>query len=325
MIEQGAAALQPAGDTRDGLTVAINGTPLAAGGVPALVDGARCVAADGFEALWVSQGFGADALVSLAVVGREVPTLDLGTAVVPVFLRHPQALAAEVLTLQSALQGQLLLGLGLSHRPVVEECWGLRYDRPVAYLREYLSALVPLLNGEPSELRGEQLTCVTSLDVPAARAPSLLLAAMGPQMLRLAGAWADGTIVGNAGPRALSEHVVPRLQDAASKAGRSAPRVVVNAPVWVTDAPEEARARLRTALAAYGRFAAFRAMLDREGAAGPEDVALVGSEEAVAEQVRALQAAGATDLVAVEMAEGAEERARTRALLRSLAAAGTAL
>lgn len=304
------------------MRLAINGTHLA-GTLTELVHAAREVSSDGLSTLWLSQGFRLEALTTAAVVGREVGDLRLGTAVVPAFGRHPQVLAAQALTVQAALGDRFVLGVGLSHRTVVEDRWGYSYRRPLSYMREYLDALVPLLQGDSPEVYGEQVTSVGGLDVPATGAPGLLLAALGPRMLRLAGRATDGTIIGNAGPRAVAEHVVPVIEQAAADAGRPAPQVVANVPVCVTDDPDRVRTTLAERLTAYGRFPSFQRMLELEGAGGPEDVALVGSEAEVREGLRRFDEAGVTDLAAVEMPTTRSERERTRALLVQWSSTGT--
>ena len=279
--------------------------------------------AQGFASVWASQIFGYDALTLLAVMGTSVPDIELGTAVVPVYSRLPQVMAQQALTVQSATGGRLALGVGLSHQVVVEGMWGLSFDRPARYLREYLAALVPMLHGEPARVEGEVVTARSAgpLEIPDAPAPPVLVAALAPAMLRLAGRVADGTVTWMTGTKTVAEHIVPTIGAAAQEAGRGTPRVVVMVPVTVTADAEAARRRIDEVFAIYPSLPSYRAMLDREGAAGPSDVALVGDEGAVAEGIRRLADAGATD-VAAAVVGGDEERARTRAVLAELARSG---
>ncbi len=279
--------------------------------------------AQGFASVWASQIFGYDALTLLAVVGTSVPDIELGTAVVPVYSRLPQVMAQQALTVQSATGGRLALGVGLSHQVVVEGMWGLSFDRPARYLREYLAALVPMLHGEPARVEGEVVTARSAgpLEIPDAPAPPVLVAALAPAMLRLAGRVADGTVTWMTGTKTVAEHIVPTIGAAAHEAGRGTPRVVVMVPVTVTADAEAARRRIDEVFAIYPSLPSYRAMLDREGAAGPSDVALVGDEGAVAEGIRRLADAGATD-VAAAVVGGDEERVRTRAVLAELARSG---
>lgn len=298
------------------MRIGING----AGAIASLDDivaGVRRAADDGFGSYWLPQIFATDALTALAVAGREVPGIELGTAVVPVQPRHPQMLAGQALTTQVATGGRLVLGIGLSHQPVVEGMWGLPFDRPVGYLREYLEALVPMLRGEQVSVHGEQVTAVGSVDVRGATPPALLVAALGPQMLKLTGSVGAGTITWCTGPRTLAEHIVPSLSAAAEAAGHPAPRVVAGMPICVTDDPDGARASIAENLAIYGQLPSYRAMLDREGVATPADIAIVGSLADVDAGLRRLVDAGVTDLAAAIMPRSAEEHERTWDVLRS--------
>src|SRR6202042_557877 len=277
------------------------GEPAGSGALTQLRDDIGRAADDGFSSAWLLNIFGLDALTALAVAGRGVSGIELGTAVVPTYPRHPAALAQQALTVALALEGRLALGIGLSHRIVIEDMFGYSFDRPARHMREYLSVLVPLLDGEAAALDGETVSAHIGLSTPRVGRPPLLLAALAPQMLRLAGQRAEGTILWMTGPATVRDYVVPGITAAARAAGRPAPRVVCQLPVWVTD-----------------DAAASRAMLDREGAEGPGDVAITGPEESVAAQIAALADAGVTDFVAVDYAQGADQP-RTRALLKSLA------
>lgn len=299
---------------RIGLGLEVNGS------IDDVVARAKTLAATGVSSLWVSQIFGWDALTTLAVVGREVPEVNLGTAVVPVHPRHPMMLAAQALSVQSATGGRLILGVGLSHQVVVEGVWGESFDKPARYMREYLSVLVPLLEGEQVSFQGEVLRTNTlgPLETPGATPPPVLVAALGSVMLTIAGRLAAGTITWMVGAQTLADHIVPTIAAAAAQAGRPAPQVVVALPVCVTADVDEARRRAARAFTVYGQLPSYRAMLDREGAAGPAEVALVGTEEEVAAQVRSLAEVGCTEFSAVVFGS-AEEVERTRALMGELA------
>jgi len=276
---------------------------------------------DGFASAWMANIFGLDALTALAVAGHGIGGLEIGTAVVPTYPRHPAVLAQQALTTALALDSQLALGIGLSHKIVIEDMYGYSFDAPAVHMREYLSALLPLLDGEPVSFRGKTLRASIGLSTPRARQVPVLLAAMAPQMLRLAGQRTAGTILWMTGPATIRDYIAPAINAAAQEAGRPAPRIVCVLPVCVTDDPDGARARAARVFEIYGQLPSYRAMLDKEGAAGPADVAIVGNEDAVADQITALAASGVTDFAAGEYARG-EERDRTRALLKNLAARG---
>jgi len=303
---------------RIGLGLEMGGT------IDEIVARARVLASTGAASLWSSQIFGWDTLTVLAIVGREVPGVDLGTAVIPVHPRHPMMLAVQALTVQAASGGRLILGIGLSHQVVVEGAWGCSFDKPARYMREYLSVLVPLLHSGQVSFNGEVIRTTTfgPLDVAPTPPPPVLVAALGPTMLRQAGAQADGTVTWMVGPTTVAQHIVPAITAAASDAGRPPPQVVVTLPVCVTDDPAAARARADRIFAVYGQLPSYRAMLDREGAAGPAEVAVVGTEEEVTAQIRVFADSGATEFSGAVYGTP-DEVARSQALLGALAKAAS--
>ena len=281
--------------------------------VDGITDQVRSAADDGFASFWSPQIFGPDAITALAVAGGRVGGIRLGTAVVPTWPRHPMMLAQQALTASQASDGRFALGIGLSHQLVVEGMWGMSFDKPVRHMREYLAILMPLLRGEAAAFAGETLTAQGGIEVPA-DPPPVLVAALGPKMLELTGQEADGTITWMTGPTTIAEHTAPTIRAAAEAAGRPEPEVVVALPVLVTGDVAAGRARAAEEFAMYGLLPSYRAMLDREGLAGPEDLAVIGGPEEVAERLGAVHAAGATTVVASEFGS-AEDRAATRQLL----------
>ncbi|HEY7015382.1 MAG TPA: LLM class F420-dependent oxidoreductase [Streptosporangiaceae bacterium] len=272
---------------------------------------------DGFASAWMSNIFGLDALTALAVAGSQVPGIELGTAVVPTYPRHPVVLAQQAMTVATALGGRLALGIGLSHKIVIEDMYGYSFDKPARHMREYLSILLPLLDGQPADFRGETVRAGVGLTTPRPGRVPVLLAALAPRMLQLAGQRTDGTVLWMTGPATVRDYIVPAITKAAAESGRPSPRVVCILPVCVTDDPDGARARAGRVFAIYGQLPSYRAMLDREGAEGPGDVALVGDEDTVAAQITALDEAGVTDFVAGEYSRAEDEKRRTRALLKT--------
>jgi F420-dependent oxidoreductase-like protein len=267
--------------------------------VPEVTAAVAGLAERGIDLVTVSQIFGYDALTLLAVVGQQVPDVELVTGVVPTYPRHPFMLAAQALTVSAVTGGRLTLGIGLSHQIVVESVFGVPFEHPVQHMREYLSVLVPLLNHEQVAVVGETLSSTTFAPIEvSAPTPPVLVAALGPKMLELTGTVADGTITWMTGPATLDAHVVPTITAAADEAGRPAPRVSVGLPVCVTDDPDAARERAAGEFAVYGNLPSYRAMLDREGADGPADVAIVGDEATVRAGLARLVDAGATDVSA---------------------------
>ena len=274
----------------------------------------------GLDHAFASQIFGPDALTLLAVAGSRVPGIGLGTGVVPVYPRHPMMLAQQALTVQMATDNRLLLGIGLSHQVVVESMWGMSFERPAAYMREYLTALMPLLHGEDVHSDGERVTthAFAPLDIANVEAPPVLVAALADTMLKLAGRLADGTVTWMTGTATIAGHIVPTITAAAEAAGRPAPRVVVSLPITVTNDHDGAKERINEVFSIYPNLPSYKAMLDMEGAEAAGDIGFVGDEEAVAASISKLADAGATDFVAAIVGDE-KERARGLALLSELA------
>jgi 5,10-methylenetetrahydromethanopterin reductase len=275
---------------------------------------------EGFRRVWMAQlPFDPDLLTILAVAMREVDTIEVGSGVLPIQVQHPTSLAQRALTLNTIAGGRFILGLGMSHRLVTEQMWGVSWDKPVRQMREYLDGLLPLLSGQPAEAAGEFWTVRLALQIPGAPAPEVHIAALGPQMLRLAGRRTSGTLTWMTGPKTLAEHVVPTLRGAAAEAGRpeTAVRVAASLPVSVTDDVAGARAQAAEQFATYGQLPSYRAMLDREGYANPEDAAIIGDENTVSDRLDELSAAGVDEFAAVVFDASPEIRDRTRALLRN--------
>ena len=296
---------------------AING-----GTIDEVVAEAQAALALGAHTFWSSQIFGHDALTVLAIVGREVPGIELGTAVVPTYPRHPMMLAQQALSTQAAINSRgdagLCLGIGLSHQIVVESMWGLSYSKPVRHLKEYLSILMPLLEGKPVKFEGEDYRVQGAVAVAGSSRPSVLVAALGPQMLRVTGALADGTSTWCVGPKTLAELTIPTLRQAAADAGRPEPRVAVALPVCVTDDVAGARARAAQLFAVYDTLPSYKTMMNREGVDGPGGIAIVGTEAEVRDQLAELKSMGVTDFNAGVFTSDPEELARTHSVLREL-------
>jgi len=288
-----------------------------------VVDQARRVQDAGFDAAWGSQIFGLDTLSAFCAVALAVPDLELGTAVIPVYARHPQVMAQQALSVQSASTARLSLGIGLSHQVVVEGLWGYSFDRPARYMGDYLNALVPLLQGEAANFEGEILKAITfgPLSIPTEQTPSLLVAALAPAMLRLAGTQSDGTVTWMTGISTIAEHVAPRLREAAASAGRQDPRVVVALPVSLTNDVARAKELIDAESAIYPTLPSYAAMLEKEGATTASDIGLIGSKEQILDGLGRLEAAGGTELI-VGVGGTPEEKRATFDLLGDIARSG---
>ncbi len=268
---------------------------------------AKNAEAKGLDNVWLANIFGFDAISTLALIGRETKTIGLGTAVTPTYPRHPTAIAQQALTTAAASNNRFTLGIGLSHQIVIETMLGMSYDKPAKHMREYLSVLMPLARGEQANFQGEHYRVQgVDLTVPGADRLPVVVAALGPVMLKLAAQMADGTNTWMVGPKTMDSHILPSLRDA----GNADPTVVAGLPIVLTTNVDQARATIAETLTIYGQLPSYRAMLDREGAAGPADIAIVGDENTLRGEIKRFEDMGVTDFNAAIMPteDGAQER-----------------
>ncbi len=282
--------------------------------VDVFVEEVRRTRDDGFSTMWVPQlPWEPDLMTMLAVAMREVDGITVGTGVIPVQSRHPMVLAQQALTLSLISNGRLKLGIGMTHPMISDGMWGISWDRHVRRLNEYLDGLLPLLDGKPADATGEIVTTRGALDIPGAVAPLVYVAALGPQLLKIAAARTAGTITWMTGPRTLADHVIPKMHQP-DGGGRQA-EVVAGFPVCVTDDSATARAFAAKTLAIYGMQPAYRAMLDREGFEAAGDVAIIGDEQFVGETLDHLASIGVDEFSGSILASTDEDEQRTRSFL----------
>ena len=275
--------------------------------------------ADGFDNLWMANIFGLDAISTLGIIGHVTSRIGLGTAVTPTYPRHPTAIAQQALTTGAAAGGRFSLGIGLSHQVVIENMLGMSYDKPARHMREYLSVLAPLLRGETTSFAGDQYTVNgIGINFPGRQPVPLLVAALGPVMLKLAGSMADGTITWMTGPKTLAAHIIPGINEAAEEAGKGKATIVAGFPIVATDDADAARKHVGQSLQMYGMLPSYRAMLDREGIAGPAELALVGNEAYLRDRLKELKDIGVTDFCAAISASDQDGTARTTEFLKGL-------
>lgn len=255
--------------------------------------------------------WGFDPVGALSVTGRHTSAIELGASVVPTWPRHPFALAQQALTAAAATSGRFTLGLGVSHRDMMTEKLGLAMDRPLRHMDEYLEVISPLLSGERADFTGELYDVHAELSVTAGGPVPIILAALGPAMLRLAGRRASGIITSWVGPRTLAEHTIPTLTEAAAAAGRPAPRVIVALPILLTDEADAARDQLAEQAAFYNDRPAYQAMFERSGVSGPAELAIFGDEALLDRALSRLESLGASDFVAQLMPIGHPAMSRT--------------
>jgi 5,10-methylenetetrahydromethanopterin reductase len=292
---------------------------LAGGAAIASIDGARDFAryaeSAGFDSLWISQGFGVDPIVALACVADDCPSLtEVGTSVVPLYGRHPIGVAQLARTAQDALGGRFTLGIGAASKNAVMSSMGLAWDHPFAFTSEFIDGLQPLLAGGAADVTGTQLSTHAKLNIEAADTP-ILLAALGPKMLDLAGRRVQGTSVGQCGPRTIRTYIAPSIRAAAEAAGRPQPRIMALIRLCVTDNPTPAFALARETAAFYRTVPSYARLQDMEGLAEPAELHLIGTWDRVLEGLHEYVEAGITDFRLEIAAPSTEERDASRKAL----------
>ncbi len=260
-------------------------------------DMAQYAEASGFDSYWISHAMGVDPIVALACLGKDFPELkEVGTSVTPLYGRHPVGLSQLARTAQNALGGRFTLGVGAAARRSAEGMLGLSWDKPFTYTREFITAMEPLLAGEQSDFDGELVTAHTKLGIDAGPTP-ILLAALGPRMLKFAGSRLAGTTLGQCGPRTIATYIRPNLEAGAEKAGRTTtPRIMALVRICVTDDFAGAKVLAREISAQYQSIPSYAAAAKHEGLSDPSDIHLIGSWQQVLDGLAAYGAAGATDL-----------------------------
>jgi F420-dependent oxidoreductase-like protein len=260
---------------------------------------ARTAADYGVQRVWFGQRYDLDALMLAAVVGTAVPGLRVGTAIVPINPRHPLLIASAAQTAQAASHGNFSLGIGLGGNDIERRSFGLTAGKQMTRLREYLTVLNAIFCRGSVDFDGLEISAHTELSpvVPGGRPIPTYVAAMGPKALEVAGGGADGTITYLAGPRTIAELIRPTLDAAAAEAGRPAPAIIASIPVAVTSDLEHAREAAATSLNFYDQFSSYQKVVAREGLQHAADLAILGDEDHVAEQVGRYRDAGATDII----------------------------
>ncbi|BBZ03432.1 LLM class F420-dependent oxidoreductase [Mycolicibacterium chitae] len=295
--------------------------------VDSIVRQAKQAEEDGFAALWYASAVAGDPLVAMALAGRATSSIELGTAVLQTYPCHPLLQANRAVAAANAMgRPGFALGLGPSHRPVVEDVLGLSYDHPGRSTDEYVRIVAALLRDGEADFDGADWSTHSAGRMAAAEHPiPVLLAALSPRLLRIAGRHADGVILWLASAAALEGAIMPVLAGAAAEAGRPAPRVVAGLPIAVHEDRDEVRAAVAATATGYGAMSNFERIIETGGGSSAADVAIVGDEQAVRDQLERLIAAGATEVWAQPVAVGADRDRRrsslqrTRALLSALA------
>ena len=285
-------------------------------GVTGVLEDLTAAESSGFSTYWVAQVGLIDALTLIGAHGNTGSDMEIGTAVISTWERHPHMLAAQALTTQALVGDRLIVGIGINHRPHVEESLRMPWHKPVRHMLDYLSILDDLLATGSASFHGEVWSFEGAGARPSAGVPKVMIAALGEQMLKVAGRRTDGTILWCVGPKTIQSHIAPVINEAAAAADRPAPAIVCSIPVWVTDDPAPARGFLGAILADYANLPSYRAMMDIEGVEGLGDLSIVGNEEFVRDALGEIEASGATDFTPVPMGGNPDEEARTMSVLR---------
>jgi F420-dependent oxidoreductase-like protein len=268
--------------------------------VDELLAGARQAEELGFATGWVPHiPWSLDGLTALALAGQVTSRIELGTAVMPTYPRHPIAMAQQAMSAQAASSGRVVLGVGPSHSVVIERMHGLAYEHPARHTGEYVEVLKKAFHGTGHvSYKGEFFNVEAMLEVPGSSDMPVLVAALAPRMLRMAGTLADGTITYWANERAIGEHVVPSISTAAGEAGRPTPRVVAGIPVALVRDVDAAKQRAAKVFAGYDGIPAYQRIRSKGGDDDLPELAIIGDEATVAARIKAYADAGATDLAA---------------------------
>jgi len=290
--------------------------------VARLVADAEAAEQAGFASIWVPQvpnDF--DALTAIALMGRATSRVELATAVMPIQTRHPIAMAQQALSNQAVCDGRFTLGLGPSHHWIVTDMLGLPYERPAHLVQNYLEVLnVAFAGPGPIDVENDDYRVHNPLDVTDVGPTPILLAALAPVMLRIAGEHASGTILWMADERAIADHVLPRITKAAVAAGRPAPRIVAGVPVVLcrNDQVDDARAWANQALGHAEYSPNYQRLLEHGDATDVGDLCAAGDETAVVDRLRSFRDAGVTDLSVRVLPLGANREARIESRNRTL-------
>jgi F420-dependent oxidoreductase-like protein len=285
-----------------------------------LADG-RAAEHAGFTSFWIPQVPGyLDAMTAIALLGQVTDRIEIGTAVVPIQTRHPIAMAQQALTTQLACGGRFALGLGPSHDWIVDGQLGLSYERPVRLVRNYLQVLNAAFRGPgPVDIENDSYRVHSPFDVAEPTPMPVLLAALGPTMLRIAGEQANGTILWMADERAIHDHIAPRIGEAATDAGRPTPRIVAGVPVTLCSNGDvdDARAYASEVLGHAHFSPNYVRLLEHGDAADVGDTMAAGDEQAVLARLLRYRDAGVTDLAIRIVPLGADAHSRTESRTRT--------
>jgi len=262
----------------------------------------------GYESVWVTQLPDArDASLVIAAYAAATGKVKLGTGVLPLYPRHPTAMTQMAATLDELTHGRFILGLGVSHKVTVEGMWGMRLESPVDAMREYLDIVRTSLRDGGCDFEGRYFTARWRYSGPRPDSLPIMISALNPRMLELAGELTDGIVLWMCAPQYIERHVIPAVRAGREKAGKSMEgfEVVAAVPVSLTSDRAGAQEVFRRTVGTYSALPYYRKMLDASGyaeqlAAGDptnamlDDLAGLGDERQVRDAVRRYREAGVT-------------------------------
>ncbi len=271
---------------------------------------ARAQAAErlGYESVWTTQLPDArDAALVLAAYANATQRIGLGTGILPIYTRHPTAMVQMAATLDELSGGRFILGIGISHKVTVESMWGLSLDSPVDAMREYLDIVRTSLRDGAASIEGKHFSARWAYTAPRRADLPIMISALNPRMLDLAGERADGVVLYMCSPAYIRDHVVPAVTAGRQKAGKPLEgfEIVAAVPVCLTSDRAGGQAVFRQTVERYSNLPYYRKMMDASGfkselEAGTvseamiDELAGIGDEQQVREAIRRYREAGVT-------------------------------
>ena len=275
-------------------------------GVNGLVDAAITAEQLGFDGIWYPQMNNVDVLTVIGLASNNTSKIQMGTAVIPIFTRHPLVMAQQAMTVQLAANGRLALGLGLSHKKTMQDSFGLKYENLAQHAMEYLSIINQLNESSSVDFTGQFYRAEWTIDLPAFSKFPVLFAALGPRMLDAAGKYADGTITWMAGPKVLERDIVPKIQHSTQISERPSPKILTGIPIAITNDIERAKEAANKQFSLYKRLPSYKRLLDLENASCISDIAIIGNKTEVKKKLEQYQIAGATEILAMAFPVGTD-------------------
>ena len=258
----------------------------------------------GFESLWIANANSYDALNLALYLSTQTRSIDLGTAVIPVFSKHPVELAQQILTTAMISNNRLKIGLGVSHKHRVEDELGLRYATPALYMKEFLIILKDILHRGHSKFKGNIFNVDVSIDTDTCNDVDIYLAALGPKMLDLAGEYTEGTITWMTGYKTIKNNISPVLN---SKSYNSK-NILSSIPICITDDVETVTNEAKSIFKFYNKYPNYKKMIIQEGVKDPSDLAIVGDEDYAYNVLKEYSNSGVTEILAVVFGEDINKR-----------------